>query len=401
MSEYGRFDFLKEDAAAAAEYARGIRRDLHRHPELSHHEVRTVQRVCEELEKLGIEHYVMDDIHAVVGIIRSGKPGKTVALRGDMDALPIQENTGLPFASENPGVMHACGHDIHTSLVLGAASVLMKHRDAFTGNVKLFFQPNEEDDGGALPMIQRGCLEDPHVDAAFALHVTPLRDVGQLHSRRGIMHASVDRIKIDVYGTACHGAHPNNGVDAIWIASQVIGALYGLQARRVDPTEPLVLNVGWFRGGMVNNIVCDHAEMGVTMRCIKPETRARFKEELVRLVEDTAASLGGRAEVDITPCYICVNNNSELYDRFQKVAAEVLGPDALEEMEAPSMGVEDFAFFADHVPAVLFNLGTGSAPGFENRPLHSDRFTANEDAFKGGIMMHCALALDYLNDPLF
>ncbi len=398
MIHPSRFDYLKEDVSAAAEYAREIRRDLHRHPELSGHEVRTAGLVCRELEKLGVEYTLMDDIHAVVGVIRSGKPGRTVALRGDMDALPLQEQTGLPFASENPGVMHACGHDAHTAMVLGAASVLAKHRDAFTGNVKLFFQPSEEFYGGALPMIERGCMEDPHVDAAFALHVSPSRPVGQMTSRSGTMHASSDRIRISVYGSACHGAHPNNGIDAVWIAARIVGELYAIQARRVEPTEPMLVNLGTISGGTANNIVCDRVDLGGTMRCIRQETRERMVREMTELVEKTAASLGGRAEFHIDYGYVPVYNDPELFSRFRRVAHEVMGPDSLPEMETPNLGAEDFAFFGQRVPAVLFNLGVGCAPGHEASALHSDRFTLDEDAFAGGIMMHCALVLDYLND---
>ena len=397
MSHTGTYDFLKEDVAAAAELAVAFRRDLHRHPELSTREVRTSARICEELDKLGIEYRLMDDIHAVVGIIRSGKPGKTAALRGDIDALPIQENTGLPFASEVPGVMHACGHDANCSTVLGAAAVLSKHRDAFTGNVKLFFQPNEEGTGGAVPMIQRGCMEDPHVDAAFALHVAPRLPLGQVGSRAGVNHAASDRVRIDIWGTSCHGAHPNNGTDAIWIAARVVEALYALQARRVEPTDPLVLTVGTIRGGTANNIVCDHVEMGVTLRSVRKDTVERFREEMTRLVEMTASSLGGRGEVSITPCYIPCRNDDALYRRFREIAGGILGPENVIEQEAPSMGCEDFSFFADLVPSVYFSLGTGPAPGHAFAANHSDRFTINEDALSTGILLHCAMILDYLN----
>jgi len=391
------YDFLRADAAAAAELAKEIRHDLHRHPELSGQEVRTVSRVCEELDRMGIEYTVMDDIHAVVGIIRSGKAGKTVALRADIDALPIQEDTGLPFASEVPGVMHACGHDAHTAILLGAASVLAKHRADFSGNIKLFFQPAEESIGGALPMIQRGCMENPHVDAAFGLHVSPDRRLDTVGSRGGCMHASADRVRIDVYGKTSHGARPDKGTDAIWIAAKIIDGLYGLQARRVDPTEPLVLNVGTVRGGTANNIVCDHVELGITLRCIRQETRKRFYDELVRLAEKTAESLGGRADVTCKTGYVPVYNDPQLYCRFARIAQDFLGSDSLLEMAGPNMGAEDFAFFGERVPALFFNLGVGSAPGHPFAPLHSSTFTLNEDAFFNGIMLHCSLALDFLN----
>lgn len=392
------YAWLKEDVEKAAALAKEIRRDLHQHPELSGQEVRTVSRVCEELEKLGIEYRVMDDIHAVVGIIRSGREGKTVALRADMDALPIQESTGLPFASEVPGVMHACGHDAHTAILLGAASVLSSHRDQFSGNIKLFFQPSEESKGGAKPMIERGCMEDPYVEATFGLHVSPSLPVGKLSSRSGVMHAGSDLTKIDVYGRSCHGAHPTNGVDAIWIAARIVEAVYALQARRTSPTESLLLNIGRIHGGSANNIVCDHVEMGVSFRFLQQKTRDRICDELTQLVEKTAESLGGRGVFTCLPGYIPQSNSPELFERFKHVAENVMGKDAFVLQQNPSMGSEDFAFFGENRPSVFFSLGTGCAEGHEICPLHSTGFTIDEEAFRHGILMHCALALDYLNN---
>ena len=389
------FPWLETEAAGAAELAKAIRHDLHRHPELSGQEVLTAARVCEELDRLGIGYTVMDEIHAVVGLIPSGKPGKTVGLRADMDALPIQEETGLPFASEVPGVMHACGHDAHTAILLGAASVLVRHKADFSGNIKLFFQPAEESTGGALPMIQRGCLEDPHVDAVFGLHVSSGRPVSTVASRPGALNAGSDGIWIDIHGQSCHGAHPDAGTDAIWIAARIIDALYGLQARRVSPTEPLALNIGTVQGGTAKNIVCDHVRLGVTLRTIRKETHDRFFGEMVRLVEKTAESLGGRADVTVTASYLPLLNDPRLYDRFVRVARDVLGAKHVAEIAGPSMGSEDFAFFADRRPGVFFNLGT--APLCSHGPAHSSTFLVNEDGFAAGILMHCALALDYLN----
>ena len=366
------------------------------HPELSGHEVRTAAKVCEELDKLGIEYELMDDIHAVVGIIRSGKPGKTFALRGDMDALPITEASGVDFASQNPGVMHACGHDVHTSALLGAAKVLSENKDKFCGNVKLLFQPNEEDDGGALPMIERGCLENPKVDAAFAFHVSPNYPAGKISGKRGYTNACLDSVTVDVYGTACHGAHPEGGVDAVFIAGQLIGAIYGLRTRRFAATDPLVMTIGRINGGTANNIVCDHVSMGITLRTINRESRARYQEELRNLVEKVCEGYGGRGIVTVQPGYENLFSDDRLYDRMEALSAELLGPDALITEEFPSMGGEDFGYFGRCGAALMYNLGTGSQEGHDYAPLHSSTFTVDESAFYYGILLNCAMTIDFL-----
>ena len=241
--------FLKSAAAQAASYAVALRREIHSHPELSDREEQTSALVCRELERLNIPYTVLPGMHGVVGMISSGREGPTVALRADMDALPIQEQTGLAFASQKEGVMHACGHDVHTAVLLGTASVLAENKALFRGNVKLFFQPAEEGVGGAKRMIAAGCMENPHVEAVFGLHSAPRLPAGKIGTKPGWTSASSDEIKIRVHGKSAHGASPDEGVDAIYIASQLVVALYGLMARRVRGTDSIALNVGKFHAG--------------------------------------------------------------------------------------------------------------------------------------------------------
>ena len=388
--------FLKSAAAQVAPRAIELRREIHRNPELSDQEEQTVALVCRELERLDIPYTVLPGIHAVVAMISSGKEGPTVGLRADMDALPIQEQSELPYTSQNTGVMHACGHDVHTAVLLGTASVLAKNKDRFRGNVKLFFQPAEENIGGAKRMIAAGCMEDPHVDAVFGLHSSPRLPVGKIGTKPGWTSASSDEIKIRVYGKSAHGASPDEGVDAIYIASQLVVALYGLMARRVRGTDSIALNVGKFHAGNANNIICECAELEVMYRTFRADTRQRMKSEICTLADNLCRSFGGSVEIEIEEGYDGHSNDPARTERLMALSRELMGADAFVLQETPDMGTEDFCYFGQKAPAVFFDLGTGSAPGHPVMPLHSCRFTVDEEALYYGILMETALVLDYL-----
>ena len=389
-------DFLKVAAAQAAVYATELRHEIHQNPELSDMETQTVALVCRELDKLEIPYTVLPGMNAVVGLISSGRPGPTVALRADMDALPIQEQTGLPFASKNPGVMHACGHDVHTSVLLGTASLLVKNKDRFCGNVKLLFQPAEEGAGGAKRMIAAGCMEEPHVDAVFGLHSAPRLPAGKIGTKPGWTSASSDEIKIRVHGKSAHGASPDEGVDAIYIASQLVVSLHGLMARRVRGTDSIALNVGKFHAGSANNIICECAELEVMYRTFRADTRQRMKQEICELVHSLCKGFGGWAEIDIEEGYDGHANDAERTQRLMDISRELLGEDAFVLQETPDMGTEDFCYFGQKAPSVFFDLGTGSAPGHPVMPLHSGLFTVDENALYYGVLLETALVLDYL-----
>lgn len=389
--------FLKSAAAQAASYAVALRREIHSHPELSDREEQTSALVCRELERLNIPYTVLPGMHGVVGMISSGREGPTVALRADMDALPIQEQTGLAFASQKEGVMHACGHDVHTAVLLGTASVLAENKALFRGNVKLFFQPAEEGVGGAKRMIAAGCMENPHVEAVFGLHSAPRLPAGKIGTKPGWTSASSDEIKIRVHGKSAHGASPDEGVDAIYIASQLVVALYGLMARRVRGTDSIALNVGKFHAGNANNIICECAELEAMYRTFRADTRQRMKQEICDLVHSLCKGFGGWAEITIEEGYDGHANDDDRTRRLMELSRELMGEDAFVLRETPDMGTEDFCYFGQKAPAVFFDLGTGSAPGHPVMPLHSSRFTVDEDALYYGILMEAALALDYLS----
>lgn len=388
--------YLKAACAQAALRAVELRREIHQNPELSDQEEQTVALVCRELERLDIPYSVLPGMHSVVAMISSGQEGPTVALRADMDALPIQEQTGLSFASQKTGVMHACGHDVHTAVLLGTASVLASNKDCFRGNVKLFFQPAEEGAGGAKRMIAAGCMENPHVDAVFGLHSAPRLSAGKIGTKSGWIYASSDEIKIRVHGKSAHGASPDEGVDAIYIASQLVVALHGLMARRVRGTDSIALNVGKFHAGNANNIICECAELEVMYRTFRADTRKRMKHEVCDLVHSLCKGFGGWAEIDIDEGYDGHANDADYTLRLMKLSQKLIGEDAFVLQETPDMGTEDFCYFGQKAPAIFFDLGTGSSPGHPIMPLHSSQFTVDEDALYYGILMESALTLDCL-----
>lgn len=389
-------ELLKPVAAKLTPYAVSLRREIHSHPELSGQETGTVALICRELDRLGIAHEVLHEMNAVVGVIDTDREGSVVALRADMDALPIQEQTDLPFKSQNPGVMHACGHDVHTAILLGTAAVLQNQRTALRGKIKLFFQPAEEGNGGAQVMISAGCMENPHVDAVFGLHCSPRYPAGKVSTCAGHVNANSDECSIVVRGKTSHGASPEDGVDAIYIACQLVNALHGLSSRRVCATDAISLNVGTFVAGQANNIICDRVDLGVMFRTIRQDTRARIKEEIKVLAEGMCRSMGGSAEVTFTPGYDSQENDVVLTERFVELCGELLPEDSFVLREHPDLGTEDFCYFGQKAPSLFYDLGTGTLNGHPNRPLHSCEFTVDEASLYYGILLQSALVADYL-----
>ena len=361
--------FLKSAAAQAASYAVALRREIHSHPELSDREEQTSALVCRELERLNIPYTVLPGMHGVVGMISSGREGPTVALRADMDALPIQEQTGLAFASQKEGVMHACGHDVHTAVLLGTASVLAENKALFRGNVKLFFQPAEEGVGGAKRMIAAGCMENPHVEAVFGLHSAPRLPAGKIGTKPGWTSASSDEIKIRVHGKSAHGASPDEGVDAIYIASQLVVALYGLMARRVRGTDSIALNVGKFHAGNANNIICECAELEAMYRTFRADTRQRMKQEICDLVHSLCKGFGGWAEITIEEGYDGHANDADRTRRLMELSWELMGEDAFVLRETPDMGTEAFCTLAKRPPRSFLTWVPEALPAIPSCPF--------------------------------
>lgn len=371
-----------------------IRRDFHKHPELGLEEFRTRDKIIEYLEELKIEYRKIAGT-GILGIIRGGKEGKTVALRADMDALPIQDAKDEPYSSTIGGKMHACGHDAHMTILLGAARLLKEREDGISGNVKLLFQPAEETVGGAMPMIKEGAMENPKVDAVFGLHVAPNITVGEVGVRYGKMNASSDDIRIIISGDSAHGAYPHEGIDAIMISGAVITSLQSVVSRNIDPRNSVVISLGTIKGGRQGNIIADRVEIVGTLRTLDPETREKTKERINKIVSKTAEAMEGKGEVIWQKGYSALINDHEMVDIVKLNSQNLLGPDKVHELKQASLGVEDFAFFAQEAPAAFYRLGCKSKDG-PVREAHHELFDIDEGCLPIGVALQVNNALTFL-----
>ena len=385
-------------AALSEEYLSQVvewRRRIHAHPELGFQEFRTTELSARVLESLGLD--VRKDI-ATTGLTATlwgGRPGPTVALRADMDALPITEDTGLPFASSVKGRMHACGHDAHTAMLLGAATVLSKLRSQLRGNVKFILQPSEEQTGGAAPMIEAGVLRDPDVDAIFAAHIWPDVPYGCVHVHRGPAMASLDEFSIRIHGHGGHVATPHKSVDAIAASAFFVCELQAIVARELDPTEPGVLSVGCVEGGTVYNAIASEVSMRGTVRAVNPAIRQIVRNKINDHLRGLEASHGVKYDFDYHFGYPPVINSEEMADFVHATASRILGPDRAAFATKPSMVGEDFAFFVREIPGAIYLLGVGDSDT-SHYPLHHPKFNFNEDILGLGVRMLAQLAADFL-----
>lgn len=383
------------------------RRDFHQHPELGNREFRTSGIIASHLEALGMEVETGIAHTGVVGILRGGQPGPVVALRADMDALPVEEQVDLPFASQvrteyngqDVGVMHACGHDNHMAILMGAASVLAGMRDDLPGTVMFIFQPAEEgaqqgEEGGAELMLAEGIFDDLRPDAVFGLHVWPI-PAGVIAVREGGTMASSDSFTIRVQGQQTHGAAPWAGIDPIVVASQIVMGLQTIPSRQLNATTtPSIVTVGAINGGLRSNIIPDSVEMIGTLRTFDADTRTQIHERVTRTAQQIAASAGATAEVNISLGYPVTANDPELTRAMQPTLQRVVG-DRL--MESPLItGAEDFSYYANEVPGMFFFLGIAADDPDMVYPNHSPYFYADESALPVGVQAMTALALDFL-----
>lgn len=388
------------------------RRDIHEHPELSNRETRTAALVAEHLRSLGLEVRTEVAHTGVVGVLQGSRPGPVVALRADMDALPVTERTGLPYASEKRttyndqevGVMHACGHDTHVAILMGAAEVLAGMREELPGTVKFIFQPAEEgppkgEDGGADMMVRQGVLKDPDVEAIFGLHISQGDEVGQMSYRpRGAM-ASAQRFEIHVQGRQTHGAQPWAGVDPIVVGAHIVTALQTVVSRQADLTRgPAVVTVGTFQAGVRNNIVPDTAQMSGTIRTFDAGMRQRIHEDIERVAVSVAQSMGAEASVEIDSGLPVTYNDEALTDAMLPTLRAVYGDDNVR-LGDPITGAEDFSFYQEQVPGLFFFIGGRPAdvPLEEAIPNHSPLFYVDEGALVLGVEAMSRLAVDYLS----
>ena len=367
-----------------------IRRDLHRHPELSEHEARTAHQISLWLKQWGISYEDQIAGHGIIALIRgkSGVSGKTVAIRADMDALPISESSSHACCSQTPGIMHACGHDAHITIALGAAKILKDMEHTLSGNVKFFFQPAEETIGGARRMISCGCMEHPHVDYMLGLHVMPSRESGTVEYRHGMLNASSDHIKITVHGKSCHGAYPEQGIDAIVIASHLVCSLQTLVSRSISPLQSAVLSFGKIEGGKRPNILCSCVTLEGTLRTTDSEVRHHALSYIKKQAALIAESFGGSAQTVVHHGYDALINDDEVVSIIVQNAAHMLVTENLYEKEAPSLGVEDFSFFLEKTPGAFFHLGCGNKKERKNAPLHSPEFELEESCIPVGVELH-------------
>ncbi len=373
-----------------------IRRHLHRHPELSFQEEKTGKYIAGKLAEWRIPHTGGWAGHGIVGLIEGAQPGPVLALRADMDALPIRESEDRPYRSTVEGVMHACGHDVHTTCLLGAAHILATHRRHLHGSVKLIFQPGEEKlPGGASLMIEAGVLENPRPAAILGQHVHPPLEVGKVGFRQGMYMASADEIYLTIEGKGAHGALPQDGTDPIAIAAQLITALQQVVSRKADPTIPSVLTLGkvWSEGG-ATNIIPDKVHLQGTFRTMDESWRAEAHRLIEQICRHTAEMLGGRCQVQIAKGYPCLINDAELTRQAQSRAIDYLGAEQVVELPI-RMTAEDFAWYSQQLPACFWRLGTGNAAKGITSPVHTSSFDIDEQALEigAGLMAFEALSL--------
>lgn len=374
------------------------RRYLHAHPELSFQEEKTMAYVSEQLTELGISHKNNVGGYGIVGLIEGTNPSvKTIALRGDMDALPIMEKNEVEYASCNPGVMHACGHDVHTTNLLGAARILNELKEHFEGTVKLIFQPAEERlPGGASIMIKDGVLENPQVETIVGQHVLPQMEVGKVGFRPGIYMASCDEIFITVKGNGGHGAQPNLTIDTVLVAAHIVVALQQVVSRRANPIIPTVLSVGKIIGSGATNVIPGEVYMEGTLRTFDEAWRADAKQHIREIVEGVAKSMGAEVELRIEHGYPYLQNNDELTNRSIEWAKEYMGEENVEILPI-RMTAEDFSYYTQIVPACFYRLGTGNIAKGITSSIHTPTFDIDEAALKIGAGLMAWLAFKQLS----
>ena len=375
---------IKKRASDYFEQYRSIRHHLHAHPELSYVEFNTSSFIQNHLEKLGIPFTVMANT-GVIGIIKGKPSSRVIALRADMDALPIQEENSQPYTSTVKGVMHACGHDVHTTCLLGAAQILNELKDEWDGTIKLIFQPGEEKNpGGASLLIKEGVLENPAPQAIFGLHVHPLLETGKLSFRGGKVMASADELYITIKGKGGHAAAPHLTTDTILTASMITVALQQVVSRNNNPFSPSVLSICSIQGGHTTNVIPTEVKLMGTFRAMDENWRLKAHERIRTVVQLIAESQGAEVDLKIDIGYPCVYNNPNLNDATRLIGSDFIGSDLVEETEL-RMGAEDFGYYTQQIPGCFFRLGTGNKSKGIVSGVHTPTFDVDENAIEIGI----------------
>jgi carboxypeptidase Ss1 len=388
-------DFPAEAASIENEIVR-TRRTLHEKPELSYHEEETAKLVAEKLESFGIKVKRGVGGTGVLGILEGGKKGKVVALRADMDALPVEEMADVEFKSKTKGVMHACGHDTHMAMLLGAAKLLANNREELHGTVKFLFQPAEEHGGrgGALPMIEDGVMRDPKVDFVFGLHIDSNRRSGEFGVREGAIMAAPDTFKVRIIGRGGHGSAPHETIDPVYVAAHVILALQGVSSRMIDPMRPFVISVGAVHSGTKENIIPDEALLDGTIRTLDEATRKRAKAKVAEVAKGVCRTFGARAEVEFEKdAYPVTVNDAKATEGAVRVLKKIPGT-KVKKVEAV-LGGEDFSRFLQKAPGSFYFLGTDNPAKGCVYPNHSSKFKVDEDVLKFGAASLAMLAYEF------
>jgi amidohydrolase len=371
-----------------------LRRDFHANPEQGFQEKRTASVISRYLSELGVEVTGGIAGTGVSGLLKGSGPGRTVMLRADMDALPLQEKTSVEYKSLNDGVMHACGHDGHMAILLGTAAILSHFRSSFSGQVKFVFQPAEENLGGAKIMIREGVMENPKVDAAFGLHLINQIPCGYIGCRSGAIMAGMDTFTIRVLGKGGHSAMPVGSIDAIALSGQVITTLYETVREEIAPT-PLIINIGTVHGGYAENIIADVVELSGTVRCLDEKIRETIPDRMKRVLSDITSRMKGGFELDYREGYPVTANDEAMTRIVQQAAEKVVGTSMVFEVPA-SMASEDMSFYLRVVPGTFFFVGAGIR-GIQNEPHHNPCFNIDERSLSIGVNMLVTIALDFLN----
>jgi carboxypeptidase Ss1 len=390
-------DFLKDARKIEPEIIE-TRREIHQNPELAYKEKATAKLVADRLKTLGLGVKTGIGGTGVMAVLQGPRSGRVVALRADMDALPIEELADIDFKSQVKGVMHACGHDTHVAMLLGAAGLLVNRKDDLAGTVKFLFQPAEENGGrgGAKPMIQAGVMDNPKVDYVFGLHIDNDLNSGTLGFRGGPIMASPDTFEIKVIGRGGHGAYPHETVDPVYVAAQVIIALQGVSGRMIDPVQPFVITIGSIHSGTKENIIPDQAILQGTLRTLDEKTRKLAKAKIAQVARGVAKAFGAKAEVDFEKdAYPVTVNDAHVTEQAMKIIKKI--PRTKVRVREPIMGGEDFSRFLHEAPGTFYFLGTHNPAKGCVHPNHSPRFKVDEDVLKLGAASLAMLAEEFTN----
>lgn len=390
-------EYLKQHAAAMEEELISIRRKLHAYPELGTKEIKTDALITEYLKSWDIPYQFPVADTGIVATVQ-GRMGANccrrlpvIALRADIDALPLQEDKSRPYCSLHDGVMHACGHDAHTAIALGVAHFLKEHEAEWGGIVKFFFQPAEETCGGAERMVEAGCMENPQVDYVIGLHMMPSLEYGEVELRYNDLNAASDELTILLHGKSSHCSHPEQGIDAIVMAASVVQNLQTVISRSLPPLQNAVLSMGTIEGGTAHNIIADQVKLTGTLRTTDNELRRHLKERIRQVVEETCKAYGGQGELIIHPGYDALVNDNEIVDVVKEAAARRLALTHIHFKEHPSLGVEDFSFFLNKAAGAFYHLGCACREKGITAPLHSSDFDIDERALSLGFELQTSI----------